>query len=64
MFAFLNRGKAAGVAAGYETAALGVSASARRQRLFARIVMAPDIATTPPRLRAVRNAFGLKPSDE
>jgi hypothetical protein len=64
MFAFLNRRKAARVAAGTETAALSVSAGARRNRLFARIVMAPDLETIAPRLLAVRNNFGLKPPVE
>lgn len=64
MFAFLTRRKAASVAAGVEIAALGVSAGARRNRLFARIVMAPDLETIAPRLVATRNAFGLKPPGE
>jgi hypothetical protein len=64
MFAFLNRRKAASVAAGEETAALGVSASARRKRLFARTVMAPDLVKPAPRLLATRDTFGLKPTGE
>lgn len=64
MFAFLNRRKAASVAAGEETAALGVSASARRKRLFARTVMAPDLVKLAPRLLATRDTFGLKPTGE
>lgn len=64
MFAFLNRRKAAGVATGEETAALGVSVTARRKRLFARIVMAPDPVTLAPRLLETRDTFGLKPPGE
>ena len=62
MFAFLSRRKAASVAAGKETAALGVSASARRKRLYARMVMAPDLVKPAP--PATRDTSELKPTGE
>jgi hypothetical protein len=64
MLTFLKRNRAASAAAGAEMAAFGVSAGARRNRLFARIVMAPDLETTAPRLLAIRDTFGSKPPSE
>ncbi len=62
MFAFLTRGKAAGIAAGAEAAASDLSAgAARRKRVFDRTVMSPDIAVPAPGVRAARDTFGLKP---
>ncbi len=61
MFAFLTRKKAVGVAAGDEEAVRDVSANARRKRLFARTVMAPDVVTAAERQQAIRETFGSKP---
>lgn len=64
MFAFLNRRKAAGIAAGAEADARDLSANARRQRLFDRTVMSPDIVVVVPvpSMRPTRDTFGLKPA--
>ncbi|MEI9850813.1 MAG: hypothetical protein WDN24_08085 [Sphingomonas sp.] len=60
MFAFLTRRKAASLAAGAETAARDLSADARRQRIFDRTFMCPDIVV-PAGKRPARDIFGLKP---
>ena len=61
MFAFLNRRKAASFEDGVEAAEQGVSATARRKRLLARIVMAPDLVVPVPRLPDALKTFGQRP---
>jgi hypothetical protein len=64
MFAFLTRRKAAGDTTGLEATVRDASANARRQRLFDRIVMSPDLEVPPPLHYATRDTFGSKPPSE
>lgn len=64
MFGLLRRRKAARVAADAEAGVRDISAGARRQRVFDRTVMTPDVVVPVLSVRPVRETFGLKPTDD